>query len=43
MQPIAKNAITILINLSHDESVVKMVAEDDVFLETLLKKIIVCS
>jgi hypothetical protein len=41
-QPIAKNAITILINLSHDEEIIKTLAEDDAFLETLLKKITVC-
>ncbi|ERF76676.1 hypothetical protein EPUS_02215 [Endocarpon pusillum Z07020] len=37
--PIAKNAIIILVNLSHDENVVNTLAEDDAFLETLLKKI----
>jgi hypothetical protein len=41
-QPISKNAITILVNLSHDDEVVKTLAEDDAFLETLLKKITVC-
>ncbi|KAK2737899.1 hypothetical protein FQN57_007350 [Myotisia sp. PD_48] len=37
--PIAKNAVTILINLSADEEVLKCLAEDDAFLETLLSKI----
>ena len=42
-KPIAKNALTILINISHDEEVVKALAEDDdEFLEVLLKKITVC-
>ncbi|KAL2215259.1 hypothetical protein M432DRAFT_144859 [Thermoascus aurantiacus ATCC 26904] len=37
--PIAKNALTILINLSTDEEVLKCLAEDDAFLETLLAKV----
>ncbi|PGG97299.1 hypothetical protein GX51_07394 [Blastomyces parvus] len=37
--PIAKNALTILINLSADEEVLKELAEDDAFLETLLGKV----
>ncbi|KAL1965424.1 hypothetical protein VTN77DRAFT_5680 [Rasamsonia byssochlamydoides] len=37
--PIAKNALTIMINLSADEEVLKCLAEDDAFLETLLVKI----
>ncbi|EEH39058.2 DNA-binding protein HGH1 [Paracoccidioides lutzii Pb01] len=37
--PIAKNALTILINLSGDEEVLKELAEDDAFLETLLGKV----
>ncbi|KAL1980049.1 hypothetical protein VTN96DRAFT_4695 [Rasamsonia emersonii] len=37
--PIAKNALTMLINLSADEEVLKNLAEDDAFLETLLVKI----
>lgn len=40
-QPIARNAVIILINLSHDDEVVKTLAEDDAFIETLLKKITV--
>ncbi|CAD6565203.1 MAG: hypothetical protein ASARMPRED_006509 [Alectoria sarmentosa] len=35
-KPIAKNALTILINISKDEEVLKLLAEDDAFLETLL-------
>lgn len=41
-QPIAKNALTILINISHDAEVLENLATDDAFLETLLKKITVC-
>ncbi|KAL2005030.1 hypothetical protein VTN00DRAFT_2880 [Thermoascus crustaceus] len=37
--PIAKNALTILINLSADEEVLANLAEDDAFLETLLAKV----
>ncbi|GLA42762.1 hypothetical protein AnigIFM63309_011491 [Aspergillus niger] len=37
--PIAKNAITILINLSADEEVLAALAEDDTFVETLLVKL----
>ncbi|KKZ61086.1 hypothetical protein EMCG_04282 [[Emmonsia] crescens] len=37
--PIAKNVLTILINLSGDEEVLKELAEDDAFLETLLGKV----
>jgi hypothetical protein len=37
--PIAQNAITILINLSHDEEILNFLATDDLFLEVLLKKI----
>ncbi|PLN75316.1 DNA-binding protein HGH1, partial [Aspergillus taichungensis] len=36
--PIAKNALTILINLSADGEVLANLAEDDAFLETLLAK-----
>ncbi|KAL9109954.1 MAG: hypothetical protein Q9227_005477 [Pyrenula ochraceoflavens] len=36
---ISQNALTILINLSQDDEVVKVLAEDDMFLEALLKKI----
>ncbi|KAJ4305100.1 Protein hgh1 [Kalmusia sp. IMI 367209] len=37
--PIAKNALTILINISHDAEVLKSLANDDAFLETLLSRI----
>ncbi|EGC45482.1 conserved hypothetical protein [Histoplasma capsulatum var. duboisii H88] len=37
--PISKNALTILINLSGDDEVLKELAEDDAFLETLLSKV----
>ncbi|ORY14312.1 DNA-binding protein-like protein HGH1 [Clohesyomyces aquaticus] len=37
--PIAKDALTILINISHDGEVLKLLAKDDGFLETLLKRI----
>jgi hypothetical protein len=40
-QPIAKNVLTILINLSHDTEILKNLAEDDAFLETLLSKVTV--
>lgn len=41
-QPIAKNALTILINISSDLEVLKLLAEDDAFLETILGRITVC-
>lgn len=41
LQPIAKDALTILINLSSDEEVLKVLAEDDEFIETLLFKLTV--
>ncbi|KAJ6001677.1 hypothetical protein N7499_002462 [Penicillium canescens] len=37
--PIAKNALTMLVNLSGDEEVLKILAEDDQFIETLLLKL----
>ncbi|KAJ5409695.1 Oligopeptide transporter OPT superfamily [Penicillium crustosum] len=37
--PIAKNALTILVNLSADEEVLKLLAEDEKFVETLLAKL----
>lgn len=40
-QPIAKNVLTILINLSADEEVLETLVEDDSFLETLLAKLTV--
>ena len=39
--PIAKNAFTMLINISHDGEVLKSLAKDDAFLETLLSRITV--
>lgn len=41
-QPIAKNALIILINLSNDDEVIRCLAEDNALLETLLRKITVC-
>jgi hypothetical protein len=40
--PIAKNALTILINISSDTEVLKSLAKDDEFLESLLSRITVC-
>lgn len=40
--PIAKNALTMLINISDDAQVLKDIANDDAFLETLLSRITVC-
>jgi hypothetical protein len=40
--PIAKNALTILINISSDTEVLKSLAKDDDFLESLLSRITVC-
>lgn len=37
--PIAKNAVTILINLSTDREILEALASDDVFLETLLSRL----
>ncbi|GFF51152.1 putative DNA-binding protein HGH1 [Aspergillus lentulus] len=37
--PIAKNALTILINISADQEVLANLAEDDAFIETLMVKI----
>lgn len=39
--PIAKNALTMLINISHDGEVLKAL-NDDAFLEILLSRITVC-
>ncbi|KAL9594280.1 MAG: hypothetical protein Q9219_007120 [cf. Caloplaca sp. 3 TL-2023] len=38
-QPIAKNALTILINISIDPDILRALAEDDPFLETILGRI----
>jgi hypothetical protein len=40
--PIAKNALTILINISSDAEVVRSLANDDALLEALLLRITVC-
>ena len=40
--PIAKNALTILVNVSEDEEILKNLSEDDVFLESLLRRVTVC-
>lgn len=40
--PIAKNAITMLVNISEDAEVVKSLVEDDTFLESLLRRVTVC-
>jgi hypothetical protein len=40
--PIAKNALTILINISSDAEIVRSLANDDKLLETLLSRITVC-
>ncbi|KAJ5772026.1 Oligopeptide transporter OPT superfamily [Penicillium odoratum] len=37
--PIAKNVLTILVNLSADEEILKTLAEDDAYIETLLWKL----
>lgn len=39
---IAKNALTILVNISDDDEVLKNLAEDDAFLESLLPRVTVC-
>lgn len=40
--PIDRHALTMLINLSEDGEVLKMLAEDDGLLESLLRRITVC-
>jgi len=42
LQPIAQNALTILINISSDKEVLKLLADDDAFLETMLLRMTVC-
>ncbi|TKA28357.1 hypothetical protein B0A50_03824 [Salinomyces thailandicus] len=37
--PIAKNALTMLVNISDDSEVVKSLTEDEVFLESLLRRV----
>ena len=39
--PIAKNAITMLVNLSEDKEILKALAEDEPFVEVLLSQITV--
>jgi hypothetical protein len=41
--PIAKNALTILINISEDAAVVDALVSDEAFMEALLKRVTVCS
>jgi hypothetical protein len=41
VQPIAKNALTILVNLASDQEILKFLAKDDHFIEVLLKKLMV--
>ena len=41
-QPIAKNALTILINISSDRDVLKTVVEDEAFIETIIGRMTVC-
>ena len=40
-EPIANNAITMLVNLSEDQEILKNLAEDEKFIETLLFQITV--
>jgi len=42
MKPIAKNVVTMLVNLSEDEEILTVLAQDDAFLETLMSRITVC-
>lgn len=39
--PIAKNALTMLVNLSEDSEVLGCLMEDDPFMESLLKRVTV--
>lgn len=39
---IAKNALTILVNVSEDGEVLKNLATDDAFMESLLRRVTVC-
>jgi hypothetical protein len=41
-EPIAKNALTILVNLAEDDEVLKSLVDDDAFLESLLRRVTVC-
>ena len=40
--PIAKNALMILVNISEDAEVLKNLADDNEFLESLLRRVTVC-
>lgn len=40
--PIAKNALTILVNISEDAEVQKAMLDDEGFLESLLRRVTVC-
>lgn len=40
--PIAKNALTMLVNLSEDGEVLNALAEGEEFLESLLRRVTVC-
>lgn len=40
--PIAKNALTILVNISEDSEVLESLAGDDAFLESMLRRMTVC-
>jgi hypothetical protein len=40
-QPIAKNAVTILVNLSADPEVLEALATDDAFVESVLSRLLV--
>jgi hypothetical protein len=40
-QPIAKNAVTILVNLSADPEVLRALATDDAFVESVLTRLLV--
>lgn len=40
--PIAKNALTILVNLTDDQEIVKTIIDDDVCLESILRRVTVC-
>lgn len=42
VQLIAKNALTILINISSDEEILDHLIEDDALLETILGRLTVC-
>ena len=41
-KPIARNALTILVNISSDDKILKELAEDEAFLEALLLRVTVC-